>query len=155
MIQSVEPSGGSTAGGHPVYVRLRNPNPLPKSVTPSDMKLLAEIKCMFQDATVPGTYQPATEEYPWLSVRCSSPPRGPGAVGLGVSLNGQEYTIRPGTYTYMTASSLTPEQVLAEQGADDSDAFVSWVDYQTSANGSATAFYNAFFGVAESESLRC
>ncbi|GAQ84646.1 hypothetical protein KFL_001990010 [Klebsormidium nitens] len=110
MIFLVEPPAGPPEGGHKVSVRLLNPNPFLERVTAADVRLLAEPKCLFQDATVPGTYEPASDGYPWLSVSCSAPPGGLGTVDLSVSLNGQEYTSLPGTYAYTADTMQTQEQ---------------------------------------------
>lgn len=116
MIFAVEPFAGPPKGGHKVSIRLLNPSPFPESVTAADVRILAEPKCLFRDVAVPGTYEPASEGHPWLSVSCTTPPRDLGTVNLSVSLNGQEFPILPGTYTYTADSMHTPEEGAGKQG---------------------------------------
>lgn len=148
MIGSVEPASGSTAGGDTVYVRFRNTSPFPPGLAADDFNILLEITCTFKNVTSSGQYEPASNTYPWASVRCSTPPaRNPGVVPVSVSLNGQEHTPIPGRYTYVNSTGA--QLALNQLDAIDPEAFTSWIDQQTYTLEGGTDFYNAFYGAAE------
>ncbi|GAQ86232.1 hypothetical protein KFL_002770090 [Klebsormidium nitens] len=149
MIRSVEPAAGPTTGGDKVYVRFQNTRPFPEGLAAADFHILLEITCSFQNVTRPGRYEPASDKYPWASVRCSTPPRSPGTVALGVSLNGQEYTPVPGRYTFMNSTDMAAAQLAMDHEAHDPEAFTSWIDRETNSTGGIVEFYNAFYGIAE------
>lgn len=151
MINAVEPAAGPVSGNHHIYVTFRNLNPLPSQLNRTETELLLEPMCAFPNVTVPGSFHVATAHFPWAYIRCNTPPWSAGAVNLSVSLNGQEWSVQPGTYTYLVTSQLSAADIAAYQAGNDPEAFTSWIDYQTDGSGIVTEFYNAFYGVAESE----